>query len=170
MIDILDFILTLFFAIVILWAIFYKRKKEHVETKGGTILKEEETLISNKLMKHGISQKTAINLSTEVMENIISKYNNPLIVSMKVNNILDNCNSENCGNIDKLLKYAGIVKEIEQVYIPKTEEEEVSDLYECPRCNKKKCTFKEVMLRAIDEPLAVKCLCQNCGLKFQPED
>jgi DNA-directed RNA polymerase subunit M/transcription elongation factor TFIIS len=89
---------------------------------------------------------------------------------MKVNNILDKCDTEACNDINKLLKYAGITREIEQVYIPKTEEENVSDLYKCPRCSTKKCTFKEVMLRAIDEPLAVKCVCQNCGLRFQPDD
>lgn len=165
----LDVVVIIFLSAVILFVIFYKRKKEHT-TVGGTILKEEEDLISKKLVEKGVSNKKAIKLSAEIIENIINKYKNPVIVSMKVNNILDKCSTTTCKDINTLLKYAGINREMEQVYVPKTNEEEFSDLYECPRCNVKRCTFKEVMLRAIDEPLAVKCVCENCGLRFQPDD
>ena len=171
MYNLFECIVIMFLSLLLMWSLFYNRKKESIIPKGGgTILKEEESLITNKLIEKNIPKKEASEMSTKIMEEIINKYKNPMIVSIKVNNILDHCTSEDCKSYEKLLKLAGITKEVEQIYIPSIEEEEVSDLYQCPRCSTRKCTFKEVMLRAIDEPLAVKCTCKNCGLKFQPED
>ena len=112
-----------------------QQKKYIILKRWGTILKEEESLITNKLIEKNIPKKEASEMSTKIMKKIINKYKNPMIISIKVNNILDRCTSEDCKSYEKLLKLAGITKEVEQIYIPSIEEEEVSDLYQCPRCS-----------------------------------
>lgn len=160
---------VLFFLMAILITCFIGGMWKLVGGGVDSSLVEEKKLIIEKLIKNNITKKVATKLATNVMNTLINKYENPFIISLKVNNIIDKCGAGDCSSLSALLRCAGMVDEIEQIYIPKTSDDPSSDLYECPRCSAKKSTVSEVMLRSIDEPLVVKCSCQSCGLKFQPE-
>jgi DNA-directed RNA polymerase subunit M/transcription elongation factor TFIIS len=46
-------------------------------------------------------------------------------------------------------------------------EEKASNLFQCPTCKVRKCTYNQVQLRGADEPPDYMCVCQNCGSKFK---
>jgi DNA-directed RNA polymerase subunit M/transcription elongation factor TFIIS len=44
--------------------------------------------------------------------------------------------------------------------------EKTSQLYRCPSCRTRNCTYREVQTRALDEPATIFCTCKNCGTEF----
>lgn len=47
-------------------------------------------------------------------------------------------------------------------------EETISELFKCPVCKARRCTYKEVQVRSADEPGSITCKCLNCGARFEP--
>ena len=45
-------------------------------------------------------------------------------------------------------------------------EKTVSRLYTCPRCKKKRCSWREVQMRSCDEPATIRCRCLECDHEF----
>ncbi|WRY69414.1 pI243L [African swine fever virus] len=44
--------------------------------------------------------------------------------------------------------------------------EKTSQLYKCPNCKQRMCTYREVQTRALDEPSTIFCTCKKCGHEF----
>ncbi len=44
--------------------------------------------------------------------------------------------------------------------------EKVSNLFKCPHCKERKCTYKEVQKRCLDEAPDYLCYCLNCNHRF----
>jgi len=44
--------------------------------------------------------------------------------------------------------------------------ERSSQLFKCPNCRARNCTYREVQTRALDEPATIYCSCQQCGQDF----
>lgn len=45
-------------------------------------------------------------------------------------------------------------------------EVKVSDFFQCPNCKTRKCTYRMIQRRALDEAPDYSCECQNCGIRF----
>jgi DNA-directed RNA polymerase subunit M/transcription elongation factor TFIIS len=43
----------------------------------------------------------------------------------------------------------------------------VSDLFECPRCASRACTFREIQTRSADESATIFVTCTACDLRFR---
>jgi DNA-directed RNA polymerase subunit M/transcription elongation factor TFIIS len=43
----------------------------------------------------------------------------------------------------------------------------VSDLFTCPRCASRACTFREIQTRSADESATIFVTCTNCDLRFR---
>jgi len=44
--------------------------------------------------------------------------------------------------------------------------ERTSQLYPCPNCKAKNCTYRSVQTRSLDEPATIFCKCKNCGHRY----
>ena len=44
--------------------------------------------------------------------------------------------------------------------------ERVSNLFRCPNCKAKECTYRQVQTRSLDEPATIFCTCKHCGKTF----
>lgn len=42
-----------------------------------------------------------------------------------------------------------------------------TDAYKCKRCGKRKCSSRQVQVRAADEPMTIFVVCQHCNNKFR---
>ena len=42
-----------------------------------------------------------------------------------------------------------------------------TDLFECRRCGKRECTYREVQTRSADEPMTIFVLCLGCGNRWK---
>ncbi len=46
-------------------------------------------------------------------------------------------------------------------------QEKASQLYKCPHCGARRCTYTQVQTRAIDEAADIFCVCLDCGRAFK---
>jgi len=44
--------------------------------------------------------------------------------------------------------------------------EKTSNLYRCPNCRARECSYREVQTRGLDESATICCTCQQCGFQF----
>lgn len=44
--------------------------------------------------------------------------------------------------------------------------EKESNLFRCPHCKERRCTYREVQRRGLDEPPDYRCMCLACGRRF----
>jgi DNA-directed RNA polymerase subunit M/transcription elongation factor TFIIS len=60
------------------------------------------------------------------------------------------------------------VREREEITIRSQQQvvEKTSQLYRCPKCRARNCTYREVQTRGLDEPATIFCTCKECGAQF----
>jgi DNA-directed RNA polymerase subunit M/transcription elongation factor TFIIS len=47
-------------------------------------------------------------------------------------------------------------------------ETKFSKIFKCPNCRQRKCTYKEIQIRSLDEGGTLFATCHNCGMDFKP--
>ena len=179
--DILNIVIFLFIVYItfmLMKALCKKiQLKEAVARLRGGSGVDYETLLSEKLIlcKHKskftdcvIYKKDIPSIVKEILYELEEKFGeNPFLMASKVDSILTRCKIEECTSVDHILEFVGIYRKGPQkINIEKIDEGEYSDIYECPRCKKKKHTMREVQKRSIDEASNVVCICAECGQKW----
>lgn len=162
------FIFILIISLILLLFLVLMQRKCNYNTFGGN----NEDPVHQKLTELNLTKDEAEMLSKDIIK-IISEYSdNPFIISSKLDKIIQRLDKKSIENIRKNKEYIKIMLDIndniDDIRIVEVEEE-VCDLYSCPRCSAKKHTYKEVQQRAIDEPTNVKCQCKVCGFKWDQE-
>ena len=63
---------------------------------------------------------------------------------------------------------ASVKKEQDELYVRtnQTIHQKVSQLYKCPQCKQRQCTYREVQTRGLDEAATIFCTCILCGFSF----